>query len=70
MTLPSGVNLAGKFGGGALGAACPGSVPGTGTVGTVTNPSTGQGGLITFDCDYSASGRCGFVPERGRWDVR
>jgi hypothetical protein len=42
VSLPNGVNLAGKFGGGALGAAYPGSVLGTGTVGTVTNPSTGQ----------------------------
>ncbi|WP_233832310.1 glycoside hydrolase family 28 protein [Paraburkholderia sp. ZP32-5] len=56
VTLPNGVNLAGKFGGGALGAGIPGSVPGTGTVGLVSNPSTGQGGLITFDCDYSPSG--------------
>jgi len=56
VTLPNGVNLAGKFGGGALGSAFPGSVPGTGTVGLAANPSTGQGGLITFDCDYSASG--------------
>ncbi|SOF01638.1 Polygalacturonase [Burkholderia sp. OK233] len=56
VTLPNGVNLAGKYGGGALGSSVPGSVPGTGTVGLAANPSTGQGGLITFDCDYSPSG--------------
>ncbi len=56
VTLPNGVNLTGKYGGGALGSAVPGSVPGTGTVGLAANPSTGQGGLITFDCDYSPSG--------------
>jgi polygalacturonase len=56
VTLPNGVNLTGKYGGGALGSAYPGSVPGTGTVGLAANPSTGQGGLITFDCDYSPSG--------------
>ncbi|MCX4143065.1 glycoside hydrolase family 28 protein [Paraburkholderia sp. SEWSISQ10-3 4] len=56
VTLPNGVNLAGKYGGGALGSSVPSSVPGTGTVGLAANPSTGQGGLITFDCDYSPSG--------------
>ena len=56
VTLPNGVNLTGKYGGGALGSSVPGSVPGTGTVGLAANPSTGQGGLITFDCDYSPSG--------------
>jgi polygalacturonase len=54
VTLPNGVNLAGKYGGGSLG--ITGAIPGTGTVGLANNPSTGQGGLITFDCDYSPSG--------------
>ncbi|MGF6648729.1 glycoside hydrolase family 28 protein [Paraburkholderia sp. GAS82] len=55
VTLPNGVNLAGKYGGGALGTAIS-KITGTGTTGLATNPSTGQGGLITFDCDYSPSG--------------
>jgi len=55
VTIANGVNLAGKFGGGALGAAIS-PITGTGTTGNATNPSTGQGGLITFDCDYSPSG--------------
>jgi polygalacturonase len=53
VTLANGVNLAGKYGGGAL-AGSP--ISGTGTTGLAKNPSTGQGGLITFDCDYSPSG--------------
>jgi polygalacturonase len=55
VTLANGVNLAGKYGGGALGIAIS-PITGTGTTGLATNPSTGQGGLITFDCDYSPSG--------------
>ncbi|HXZ07188.1 MAG TPA: glycoside hydrolase family 28 protein, partial [Paraburkholderia sp.] len=55
VTLANGVNLAGKYGGGALGSAIS-PITGTGTTGLATNPSTGQGGLITFDCDYSPSG--------------
>ena len=59
VTLPNGVNLAGKYGGGSLTKATPpvtNAIPGSGTVGTAPNPATGQGGLITFDCDYSPSG--------------
>jgi len=53
VTLANGVNLAGKYGGGALSGS---PISGSGTTGLAPNPSTGQGGLITFDCDYSPSG--------------
>lgn len=58
VTLPNGVNLAGAYGGHALtpSSSYPGAVTGAGTVGLAGAPSTGQGGLITFDCDYQPSG--------------
>lgn len=61
VTLPNGVNLSGKYGGGSLfgtgaGQASTYGIKGTGVVGTAANPSTNQGGIITFDFDYSPAG--------------
>ena len=61
VTLPNGVNLTGKYGGGSLhgtgaGQASTYGITGSGVVGTAANPSTGQGGIITFDFDYSPAG--------------
>ncbi|WP_233803626.1 glycoside hydrolase family 28 protein [Paraburkholderia sp. HP33-1] len=54
VTLPHGVNLApSNYSSPLAVSSAPGAVPGTGTNGLVSNPATGQGGLITFDCDYS-----------------
>ncbi|MGF6543460.1 hypothetical protein [Paraburkholderia youngii] len=56
VTLANGVNLAGRYGGGSLSSQGPQyKITGSGTTGLAPNPSTGQGGSITFDCDYSPS---------------
>jgi polygalacturonase len=61
VTLPNGVNLTGKYGGGSLYGTGAGlettyGIIGSGIVGTAANPSTNQGGIITFDFDYSPAG--------------
>ncbi|WP_368367182.1 hypothetical protein [Paraburkholderia youngii] len=54
VTLANAVNLAGRYGDGSLSSQY--KITGSGTTGLSPNRSTGQGGSITFDCDYSPSG--------------
>ncbi|MEW6342007.1 MAG: glycoside hydrolase family 28 protein [Pseudomonadota bacterium] len=58
VTLPNGVNLAGGGYGSSLLAGSPinSTVPLGVVTATAGNPSASQGGLITFDCDYSPAG--------------
>ncbi|MGF6962739.1 hypothetical protein QFZ97_008695 [Paraburkholderia youngii] len=60
VTLANGVNLAGKYGGGSLSSQGPQyKITGSGTTGLAPNPSTGQGGLITFGLRLQPVRRCG-----------